>query len=145
MLLPHHQKHLLTPWCDDHLQAIEEAIMRSLPRVEAGAQGEHKLQRGYLPNFTYSAHYIADPVMRSAVAKFLGKEDQQVRRVVLSSGCVCSLQRVCVVCMYFVWLGCFDIAMLCRRCQVPCHGIPGVMSNVTRSESDVCAVCAVLC
>lgn len=46
--------------------------------MEAGAQGEHKLQRGYLPNFTYSCHYMADPVMRSAVAKFLGREEQQV-------------------------------------------------------------------
>jgi len=36
-----------------YYQAIEEAIERKLPRVEAGAQGEHKMQRGYLPNYTY--------------------------------------------------------------------------------------------
>eukprot|EP00955_Chlamydomonas_euryale_P110934 366029-Chlamydomonas_euryale.AAC.6 len=35
-----------------------------LPRVEAGAQGPHKLQRGYMPNITYSSHYIADPRLR---------------------------------------------------------------------------------
>lgn len=62
------------------MQAIEEAIARGLPRVEAGAQGEHKLQRGYLPNFTYSAHYMTDPTTRAAVAKFLDREEQQVRR-----------------------------------------------------------------
>jgi predicted N-acyltransferase len=60
------------------VQAIEEAIARKLPRVEAGAQGEHKLQRGYLPNYTYSAHYITDPMLRSAVGRFLEREEQQV-------------------------------------------------------------------
>jgi hypothetical protein len=126
-------------------QAIEEAIARGLPRVEAGAQGEHKMQRGYLPNYTYrsgggpcsqagqagagggvfcegrvapsrpagrlmpwpapsvlprllppwparpphpccpspprSAHYCRDPVLASAVGRFLEREAQQVRRV----------------------------------------------------------------
>ncbi|WIA34378.1 hypothetical protein OEZ86_012714 [Tetradesmus obliquus] len=61
-----------------YYQAIEEAIARGLPRVEAGAQGEHKLQRGYLPNFTYSAHYMTDPTTRAAVAKFLDREEQQL-------------------------------------------------------------------
>lgn len=60
------------------LQAIEEAIARGLPRVEAGAQGEHKLQRGYLPNLTYSAHWVRDPQLRHAVDKFLAQEDRQV-------------------------------------------------------------------
>jgi predicted N-acyltransferase len=79
------------------LQAIEEAISRGLPRVEAGAQGEHKLQRGYLPNFTYSAHYIADPTMRSAVAKFLAKEYTQVGCGRVQSECdVCSVS-VCTL------------------------------------------------
>lgn len=61
-----------------YYQAIEEAIQRKLPRVEAGAQGEHKLQRGLLPNFTYSAHYLPDPMMQAAVQKFLDKENAQV-------------------------------------------------------------------
>jgi hypothetical protein len=109
-----------------YYQAIEEAIARGLPRVEAGAQGEHKLGRGYLPTYTYrcvavvllgggvessggglrvvlrllfivlkvcfiltappfplaaaprSAHYLRDPVLASAVARFLDQEAQQV-------------------------------------------------------------------
>lgn len=61
-----------------YYQAIEEAIQRKLPRVEAGAQGEHKLQRGLLPNFTYSAHYLPDPLMQAAVQKFLDRENVQV-------------------------------------------------------------------
>lgn len=63
-----------------YYQAIEEAIQRKLPRVEAGAQGEHKLQRGLLPNFTYSAHYMPDPIMQGAVQKFLDRENAQVSR-----------------------------------------------------------------
>eukprot|EP00879_Flechtneria_rotunda_P004472 GHRR01004726.1.p1 GENE.GHRR01004726.1~~GHRR01004726.1.p1 ORF type:complete len:470 (+),score=138.13 GHRR01004726.1:91-1500(+) len=62
-----------------YYQAIEEAIARQLPRVEAGAQGEHKLQRGYLPNFTYSCHYIPDLTLRSAVGKSLDREEQQIQ------------------------------------------------------------------
>jgi hypothetical protein len=57
-----------------YYQAIEFAIARRLVRVEAGAQGEHKVARGYLPNATYSAHYIADPALRRAVADYLKHE-----------------------------------------------------------------------
>jgi hypothetical protein len=57
-----------------YYQAIEFAIARKLTRVEAGAQGEHKLARGYLPSTTYSAHYIADPALRRAVADYLRRE-----------------------------------------------------------------------
>jgi predicted N-acyltransferase len=57
-----------------YYQAIEFAIARGLPRVEAGAQGEHKLARGYLPSPTYSAHYIADPGLRRAIAVFVARE-----------------------------------------------------------------------
>jgi predicted N-acyltransferase len=57
-----------------YYQAIEFAIARGLPRVEAGAQGEHKLARGYVPNLTCSAHYIADPALRRAIADFLARE-----------------------------------------------------------------------
>lgn len=57
-----------------YYQAIEFAIRHGLQRVEAGAQGEHKVQRGYLPQPTYSAHYIGDPRLRRAVAAFLDEE-----------------------------------------------------------------------
>ncbi len=57
-----------------YYQAIEFAIARGLKRVEAGAQGEHKLLRGYMPVPTYSAHYIAHPGLRRAVADYLTRE-----------------------------------------------------------------------
>jgi len=57
-----------------YYQAIEFAIENGLKKVEAGAQGEHKLARGYRPVTTYSAHYIADPGFRQAVAKYLEEE-----------------------------------------------------------------------
>ena len=57
-----------------YYQAIDYAITHGLKRVEAGAQGEHKLARGYLPHTTYSAHFIADPALRRAVADFLSRE-----------------------------------------------------------------------
>ena len=57
-----------------YYQAMEFAIARGLKRVEAGAQGEHKLARGYLPVTTHSAHYIADPALRRAIADFLNRE-----------------------------------------------------------------------
>lgn len=57
-----------------YYQAIELAIELGLPRVEAGAQGGHKLARGYEPVSTYSAHWIADPGFRIAVADFLKRE-----------------------------------------------------------------------
>jgi predicted N-acyltransferase len=57
-----------------YYQAIEFAIARKLKRVEAGAQGEHKLARGYLPATTHSAHYIADPGLRRAIADYLVRE-----------------------------------------------------------------------
>lgn len=55
-------------------QAIDAAIALKLDRVEAGAQGEHKLARGYLPSPVYSAHYIADDGFRGAVSDFLDRE-----------------------------------------------------------------------
>jgi predicted N-acyltransferase len=54
-------------------------LVVSTKHTSAPLQGEHKLQRGLLPNFTYSAHHIADPTMRSAVGKFLANENSQVR------------------------------------------------------------------
>ena len=59
-------------------QALEAAIEAGLPRVEAGAQGEHKLQRGYLPSRTYSSHYVRDGMLRTAVDRFLHHERAQI-------------------------------------------------------------------
>jgi uncharacterized protein len=63
-----------------YYQAIDYAIQHGLPRVEAGAQGEHKLARGYEAVPTYSAHYIANPGFRDAVADFLTRETQAMER-----------------------------------------------------------------
>ena len=57
-----------------YYRAIDFAIEHGLARVEAGAQGEHKIQRGYVPSETYSAHWIAHPGLRRAVADFLVEE-----------------------------------------------------------------------
>lgn len=61
-----------------YYQAIDAAIERGLARVEAGAQGEHKLARGYAPMPTWSAHYIPDPGFRRAVRDYLVRERQAV-------------------------------------------------------------------
>lgn len=61
-----------------YYQAIDIAIELGLPRVEAGAQGGHKLARGYEPVQTYSAHYLVDPGFRAAVADFLEREREGV-------------------------------------------------------------------
>lgn len=63
-----------------YYQAVEAAIARGLKRVEAGAQGEHKLARGYAPVTTWSAHYIPDPGFRRAVADYLARERSAVRQ-----------------------------------------------------------------
>jgi len=57
-----------------YYRAIDYAIARRLQRVEAGAQGRHKIRRGYLPARTYSAHWIAHGGLRRAVADFLDHE-----------------------------------------------------------------------
>lgn len=57
-----------------YYQAIDFAISRKLARVEAGAQGPHKLARGYLPQTTYSLHYLAHPGLSRAVANYLEAE-----------------------------------------------------------------------
>ena len=62
-----------------YYQAIDYAIAKGLKRVEAGAQGEHKLARGYLPHMTYSAHFIANPGLRRAVAEYLSRERAYVQ------------------------------------------------------------------
>jgi len=63
-----------------YYQAIEWAIGRRLKVVEAGAQGQHKVQRGYLPIATHSAHWIADAGFRDAVADFLRREQRAVEQ-----------------------------------------------------------------
>lgn len=70
-----------------YYQAIEFAIARGLQRVEAGAQGEHKLARGYMPVPTYSLHWIADRNFRRAVARYLEEERREVaeHREILAS------------------------------------------------------------
>ena len=62
-------------------QAIDFAIARGLKTVEAGAQGEHKLARGYRPVATHSAHHIAHPSLREAVADYLERERREVEAV----------------------------------------------------------------
>jgi len=61
-----------------YYQAIDYAIARGLARVEAGAQGEHKLARGYMPQPTFSAHWIADTGLRRAIARYLEEERRAV-------------------------------------------------------------------
>jgi predicted N-acyltransferase len=63
-----------------YYQAIDFALARGMARVEAGAQGEHKLARGYLPVPTYSSHWIADPGFRRAVARYLEEERREAAR-----------------------------------------------------------------
>jgi predicted N-acyltransferase len=61
-----------------YYQAIDFAIARGLKRVEAGAQGEHKLLRGYMPVPTYSAHHIVHPGLSRAVGEYLVREREAV-------------------------------------------------------------------
>ncbi len=62
-----------------YYQAIDAAIARGLKRVEAGAQGEHKLARGYMPTPVHSLHWIRDKGFASAVKRFLDAESEAVR------------------------------------------------------------------
>jgi hypothetical protein len=66
-----------------YYQAIDFAITHRLERVEAGAQGPHKLARGYLPILTHSAHHIVDPRLARAVADYLERE----RRAIAEDSC----------------------------------------------------------
>ena len=62
-----------------YYQAIDYAIAHGLSKVEAGAQGEHKIQRGYLPATTYSTHWIRSQALSEAVGRFLERESVAVR------------------------------------------------------------------
>ena len=75
-----HHKFLHFELC--YYQAIEWAIAHGLSRVEAGAQGEHKLARGYVPTRTYSAHWIANPDLRRAVAEYLDYEKESTENTI---------------------------------------------------------------
>ena len=61
-----------------YYQAIDWAITHGLQRVEAGAQGEHKLARGYLPTPVHSLHFMADPAFAKAVSRYLDQERRAV-------------------------------------------------------------------
>ena len=61
-------------------QAIEYAIKKRLKKVEAGAQGLHKVKRGYLPIKTYSAHMIFDKRLSSAIKNFLQEEEKVINK-----------------------------------------------------------------
>ncbi|WP_223421033.1 GNAT family N-acetyltransferase [Tateyamaria pelophila] len=61
-----------------YYQAIDIAIARGLARVEAGAQGEHKLARGYLPTQTHSLHWVGDPGFADAIARYLEAEREAI-------------------------------------------------------------------
>ncbi|PRW57010.1 hypothetical protein C2E21_4042 [Chlorella sorokiniana] len=61
-----------------YYQALEFAIERGLKRVEAGAQGEHKIQRGYVPSLTYSLHYLPNAGFAGVVERFLDQERQEI-------------------------------------------------------------------
>ncbi|MFT8597522.1 GNAT family N-acetyltransferase [Acetobacter orientalis] len=63
-----------------YYRAIEFAIANGLKRVEAGAQGEHKIQRGYTPSLTHSAHWIENPSFRASVAAFLEQERTAIQQ-----------------------------------------------------------------
>ena len=62
-----------------YYQAIEAGLRLGVSRVEAGAQGPHKLARGYAPTTTYSAHYLTHPGLHNAVADFLARERRLVK------------------------------------------------------------------
>ena len=67
-----------------YYRAIDFAITHGLKRVEAGAQGTHKIQRGYLPQRTFSAHWIRDRSFSDAVERFLAQERRAIEDEIAS-------------------------------------------------------------
>ncbi len=63
-----------------YYQPIEYAILKGISLFEAGAQGEHKIQRGFLPELTYSAHWVEHPGFRSSISNFLEQEKVSIRQ-----------------------------------------------------------------
>ncbi|KQQ18013.1 hypothetical protein ASF53_06480 [Methylobacterium sp. Leaf123] len=78
-----------------YYQAIDFAIARGLKRVEAGAQGEHKLARGYRPVPMHSAHDIADPALARAVADYLKRERSHVNAAMAEYAAMSPFRRTC--------------------------------------------------
>ena len=76
-----------------YYQAIDFSIARKLARAEAGAQGEHKLARGYLPVETYSVHWIRDRGFRDAVSRFLMAEREAIKEAVAEYGALAPYRR----------------------------------------------------
>ncbi len=64
-----------------YYQAIEYAIKKKIKRIEAGAQGEHKISRGYLPTFTYSNHWFNNKILEKPIKEFIYKENKKVIEV----------------------------------------------------------------
>ena len=62
-----------------YYRLIEYAIEQGVQRFEAGAQGAHKIQRGFLPNLTYSAHWIAHPAFHRAIGEFIEEEKRSIQ------------------------------------------------------------------
>ena len=61
-----------------YYQAIEYAIKKRIKRIEAGAQGEHKISRGYLPNLTFSNHWFNNKVLERPIKEFIKRENEKV-------------------------------------------------------------------
>lgn len=78
-----------------YYQAIDFAIAPGLKRVEAGAQGEHKLARGYRPVPMHSAHDIADPALARAVADYLKRERSHVNAAIAEYAAMSPFRRTC--------------------------------------------------
>lgn len=63
-----------------YYQAIDYALKNRIKKVEAGAQGEHKISRGYLPSFVYSLHWFSNKSFASAISEYLNKEEKVINQ-----------------------------------------------------------------
>ena len=63
-----------------YYQAIDYALKNRIKKVEAGAQGEHKISRGYLPSFVYSLHWFSSKSFASAISEYLDKEEKVINQ-----------------------------------------------------------------
>ena len=63
-----------------YYQAIDYALKNRIKKVEAGAQGEHKISRGYLPSFVYSLHWFSSKSFASAISEYLNKEEKVINQ-----------------------------------------------------------------
>lgn len=81
-----HEEHRALHFEVCYYALIEWCLANGVTRFEAGAQGEHKLQRGFLPSLTYSAHQFAHPGLREAVGRFVAAEAERVRATIAAYG-----------------------------------------------------------